>query len=62
LTAPRLLSSAAVFLQLEGTENKNIKLDGGDISKAAAVFACKKRCYEKGSTTTRLNRSLRNTQ
>jgi hypothetical protein len=30
-----------VFLQLEGTENKNIKIDGGDMSKAAAVLAYK---------------------
>ncbi len=41
LTAPRLLSSAAVFLQLEGTENENIKIDGGDVSKAATALAFK---------------------
>ncbi len=45
LTAPRLLSSAAVFLQIEGAENENIKIDGGDMSKAAAVFA-----YKNGAT------------
>jgi hypothetical protein len=45
LTAPRLLSSAAVFLQLEGTGNQNIKIDGGDMSKAAAVLA-----YKNGAT------------
>jgi hypothetical protein len=45
LTAPRLLSSAAVFLQLEGTENENIKIDGGDLSKAAMKFA-----YKNGAT------------
>jgi hypothetical protein len=45
LTAPRLLSSAAVFLQLEGAENENIKIDGGDMSKAAAVLA-----YKNGAT------------
>ena len=41
LTAPRLLSSAAVFLQIEGTENENIKIDGGDVSKAATTLARK---------------------
>ena len=41
LTAPRLLSSAAVFLQLEGAENENIKIDGGDVSKAATALAFK---------------------
>jgi hypothetical protein len=41
LTAPRFLSSAAVFLQLEGTENENMKIDGGEVSKAAAVLAYK---------------------
>jgi polygalacturonase len=45
LTAPRLLTSAAVFLQLEGTENQNIKIDGGDMSKAAMVLA-----YKNGAT------------
>jgi polygalacturonase len=41
LTAPRLLSPAAVFLQLEGVENENIKIDGGDVSKAATALAFK---------------------
>jgi hypothetical protein len=45
LTAPRLLSSAAVFLQVEGTRNENIKIDGGDMSKAATVLA-----YKNGAT------------
>jgi polygalacturonase len=45
LTAPRLLSSAGVFLQVEGAENENIKIDGGDLSKAATVFA-----YKNGAT------------
>jgi polygalacturonase len=47
LTAPRLLSSAAVFLQLEGAENENIKIDGGDVSKAAAVLAYKNGASKK---------------
>jgi hypothetical protein len=33
-TAPRLLTAATTFLQLEGADNANITLDGGDISKA----------------------------
>ena len=45
LTASRLLSPAAVFLQLEGTENEDIKIDGGDVSKAATVLA-----YKDGAT------------
>jgi hypothetical protein len=47
LTAPRLLSPAAVYLQIEGTENENIKIDGGDVSKAAAVLACKNGATKK---------------
>ncbi len=34
LTAPRLLTSTATFLQLEGADNERITIDGGDISKA----------------------------
>jgi hypothetical protein len=45
LSASRLLSPAAVFLQLEGGENENIKIDGGDVSKAATVLA-----YKNGAT------------
>jgi hypothetical protein len=45
LTAPRLLSPAAAFLQLEGVENENIKIDGGDVSKAVTIFA-----YKDGAT------------
>jgi hypothetical protein len=47
LTAPRLLTSAAVFLQLEGAENANIKIDGGDLSKAAKILAYKNGATEK---------------
>jgi hypothetical protein len=39
LTAPRVLTPAAVFLQVEGAASKSIMIDGGDISKAAAPFA-----------------------
>ncbi len=45
LTASRLLTSTAIFLQLEGSENENIKIDGGDVSKAATVLA-----YKNGAT------------
>jgi hypothetical protein len=47
LTASRLLSSTAVFLQLEGSGSENIKVDGGDVSKAATVLA-----YKNGATKT----------
>jgi hypothetical protein len=46
-TASKLLSSAAVFLQLEGTSNENVKIDGGDLSKAATLLA-----YKDGATKT----------
>ncbi len=39
MTAPRMLSPAAVFLQLEGSKNQRIKIDGGDISRAATPLA-----------------------
>jgi polygalacturonase len=47
LTASRLLSPAAVFLQLEGAGNENIKIDGGDLSKAAKPIAYKSGATEK---------------
>jgi len=34
MTAPRLLTPAAVFLQVEGVGNERITIDGGDISYA----------------------------
>jgi len=39
LSAVRLLSPAAVFLQAEGPAVNHIKIDGGDISKAAKPLA-----------------------
>ena len=39
LTAVRLLAPAPVFLQLEGAGNQGIKIDGGDLSKAARPLA-----------------------
>ena len=47
LTASRLLSPAAVFLQLEGAGNADIKIDGGDLTKAAKVLAYKNGATEK---------------
>lgn len=35
ITAARLKTAASVFMAIEGTESANIKIDGGDISKAA---------------------------
>jgi hypothetical protein len=39
LTAPRLLTPATVFLQVEGSGNDRITVDGGDISKAQKPLA-----------------------
>ena len=41
LSATRLLTPAAVFLQVEGSGNGAITVDGGDLSKAAAPLAFK---------------------
>ena len=41
LTATRLLTPAATFLQLEGAANQGITIDGGDLSKAAHPIAFK---------------------
>ncbi len=38
LTGPRLISQAKVFLQLEGKNNGNIKIDGGDLSGAINIL------------------------
>ena len=35
VTSPRLLSSAKLFLALEGERNKSIIVEGGDVSEAA---------------------------
>lgn len=37
ITAPRVLTPAALFLQLEGSDNQNVSIDGGDLTKAAKV-------------------------
>lgn len=41
LTATRLLTSTKTFLQLEGSGNEGVIVDGGDVSKAASAFAFK---------------------
>ncbi|MGH9404009.1 MAG: hypothetical protein ACRD2P_18155 [Terriglobia bacterium] len=41
LSATRLLTPAAVFLQVEGESNTGITIDGGDLSKAAKRVAFK---------------------
>ncbi len=41
LTATRVLTPAPVFLQLEGAGNRNIKIDGGDLSKTGTPLAFK---------------------
>jgi Glycosyl hydrolases family 28 len=39
ITAPRLLTAAGTYLQLDGTDNKQIVIDGGDLSKASTALA-----------------------
>jgi hypothetical protein len=41
LTASRVLTEAAAFLQLEGEGNSNVIIDGGDLTKAASPVALK---------------------
>jgi len=41
LNAPRLTASTPVFLQVEGADNGNITVDGGDLLKAAKPVAFK---------------------
>jgi hypothetical protein len=41
MTAPRLLSPAATFLQVEGTKNEHIIVDGGDVSRAQRSLVLK---------------------
>ncbi|HEV2455794.1 MAG TPA: glycosyl hydrolase family 28 protein [Verrucomicrobiae bacterium] len=45
MSATRLLSKADVFLQVEGVQNQNIVIDGGDLSKADQAVA-----YKDGAT------------
>jgi hypothetical protein len=41
MTAPRLLTQAATFLQVEGAANERITVDGGDVSKAHTPLTLK---------------------
>ncbi len=41
MSATRLLTEAAVFLQVEGSQNQNVVIDGGDFSKADQVIVYK---------------------
>jgi len=41
ITAARVLTPSAPFLQLEGAENENIIIEGGDLSKASSPVAFK---------------------
>jgi polygalacturonase len=41
LSATRVLTPAAVFLQVEGSANRNITIDGGDLSKALTPLVFK---------------------
>lgn len=47
LTATRVLTPASVFLQLEGSANEGITIDGGDLSKANTALALKNGATEK---------------
>jgi hypothetical protein len=41
INAPRVLTPAAAFLQLEGDANTNIIVDGGDLTKTTSPVALK---------------------
>jgi len=41
ISSPRVLTSTATFLQIEGTGNERIVVEGGDISKATTELAIK---------------------
>lgn len=47
MNSPRLLTPAAVFLQVEGSENENIIVDGGDLSKTQKPVAFANGAAEK---------------
>ena len=43
MTAPRLLTPAVIFLQVEGAASEHITVDGGDVSKAHTQLSLKDR-------------------
>jgi len=47
ITAPRLITPTAAFLQLEGAANEGITVDGGDISKANHPLVLKNGAAQK---------------
>jgi len=47
LTASRVLTPVPVFLQVEGTNNRNIRIDGGDLSKAGKALGFSKGANER---------------
>jgi hypothetical protein len=47
MTAPRLLTAAATFLQVEGADNEHIIVDGGDFSKAQKPLVLKDKATDK---------------
>src|SRR6185312_10152242 len=47
LSATRLLTPAAIFLQVEGADSENITVDGGDVSKAEKTLAFQNGGLEK---------------
>lgn len=47
VTAPRVLTPSAVFLQVEGAANEGITVDGGDLSKAATPLSFQRGATEK---------------
>jgi hypothetical protein len=55
LTAVRVLTPSSKFLQLEGTDNDGIIIDGGDLSRAASVVAYKDGATAKAITLRNVN-------
>jgi hypothetical protein len=47
LTASRVLTPVSVFLQVEGSNNRNIRIDGGDLSKAGKALTFNKGASER---------------
>ena len=47
LTAPRLLTPATTFLQVEGSANERVTVDGGDVSRAKTALVVKDKTAEK---------------
>ena len=47
VTAPRVLTPAALFLAVEGAASANITVDGGDLTKAARPLTLARGADEK---------------